>query len=79
MQNYILFFGFIFIVIIVAFFMLRYLDGSYSYKDTIYSTNRYQYRAENFMGTSSYYVDRIVIKRRYHSGKIKFIEKEVKI
>jgi hypothetical protein len=79
MQNYIEFLGFIFIVFLLGFFLLRYLNGSYTYEDTIYSTNRYQCRAENFMGTNSYYVDRIVIKRKYHSGKIKFIEKEVKI
>jgi len=51
-----------------------------SYGDMVYSTKRYHVTKTYMSGvTHEYEVERIVIKRIYANGKIKFIEKEVKI
>jgi len=81
-------FLYIILVCIMALFILAYLNGNFTYTDEIYSTERYQKIRQTkhistgkHIGDISYdgVVERIVIKRTYVSGRIKFIEKEVKI
>ncbi|MEN9446563.1 MAG: hypothetical protein RL728_1075 [Bacteroidota bacterium] len=62
--------------------IMIYLAGQFSYKDEIYSSKKYKVTENNHLfgiTTTEQYVERIVIKRTYDSGKIKFITKEVKI
>lgn len=68
-------------LIAIAILMYKYLDGGFSYVDTIESQRRYEVTKTSYIGLGTSSVDfilRIVIKRHYANGKIKFITKEVK-
>jgi hypothetical protein len=65
---------------LLAVLMVMYLNGSFTYRDEIYSIERYKKTELYPWGYPSvYYVEHIVIKRTFVSGRIKFITKEVKI
>ncbi len=67
-------------ILIVAVLLLKYLNGDFSYIDSIYSEQKYTRTRENLMGWERVdSVKRIVIKRHYGNGRIKFITKEVEI
>ena len=74
---------FIVIIFSVAIVLLiSWVCGVFSggYRDMVYSSKRYHVTKKSLNGaTREYEIERIVIKRFYDSGKIKFIEKEVKI
>lgn len=66
-----------FIVIFVL--LLKYIDGDFTYTDTVIEKNKYTRTfANSFVagGTSEQFY-RIIIERRYLSGKIEFITKEL--
>jgi hypothetical protein len=67
-------------LILLSILMLMYLSGRFSYKDEIYSSKKYKLTGSNyhFGTTTEQYVERIIIKRIYLSGRIKFITKEVR-
>jgi hypothetical protein len=73
----------IFIVLIIliclGIFMLMYLDGYFKYEETIIEKNKYKRTTANhFTGAGTeQYVYRIIIKRKYLNGRIKFITKEI--
>lgn len=70
------------VLIPLSILSVMYLEGQFSYKDEIYSSKKYKVTENNHLfgiTTTEQYVERIVIKRTYDSGKIKFITKEVKI
>jgi len=68
------------ILITVGYFMIKYINGDYSFKDEIYSeTTRKVIKSNDFGNYREYHVNIIVIKRTYQNGEIRFIQKEVKI
>ena len=67
------------IVLAIGIPLLMYLNGNFTYDDSIYSKRRYKKEETNYMGTNVYYIEKIVIERRYYSGKIKYITREVEI
>ncbi len=72
----------VFVVLtILAIFMLKYLNGGFSYVDTVESQRRYEVTKTNQFGFGSPSVDfiiRVVIRRHYSNGRIKFITREIK-
>lgn len=68
------------ISLLIGLLVLKYLDGSFTYKDEVYSENDYTRTVTNAVGGGKKCeVRKIVIKRTYESGKIKFIEQVVEI
>jgi hypothetical protein len=68
------------ILICLGIFMLMYLDGYFKYEETIIEKNKYKRTTVNpfiSAGTEEY-IYRIIIKREYLNGRIKFITKEIK-
>jgi len=66
-------------IIVIGVLLLKYLDGDFTYTDTIIEKNKYTRTVTNSFvaGGTSEQVYSIIIERQYHSGKIKFITKEI--
>lgn len=70
--------GFSVAIVLLIFWVCGVFTGNYH--DTVHSSRRYHVTKKYLSGaTHEYEVERIVIKRFHSSGKIEFIEKEVKI
>ena len=67
------------IILAIGIPLLMYLNGNFTYEDRVYSKRQYKKQETNYMGTNTYYIEKIVIERRFDSGKIKYITKEVEI
>jgi hypothetical protein len=68
------------LLIIAIILILKYLDGNFKYEDEIIETREYKVISTDWANNKSVdYVQRILIKRTYLSGKIKIITKEVKV
>ena len=59
--------------------LLMYLNGNFTYTDTVISEREYRKETANFMGREVNHIRRVVIERRYDSGKIKHITREFEI
>lgn len=81
MNGLIILIGIITLVFPIAVAIIRYIDGDFTYKDTIIEKNKCTRTATNSFvaGGTSEQVYRILIERKYDSGRIKFITKEIAI
>lgn len=66
-------------IIVIGIFALKYLDGDFSYTDTFVERNKYTRTVTNsfIKGGTTEQVYHILIEKQYHSGRIKFITKEI--
>ena len=66
--------------LVIGIPLLMYLNGNFSYTDHIHSRRNYEVTSENMLGQKRVdHIQRVVIERHWHSGKIEYITKEVKI
>lgn len=81
MKELIILIGIIALVFTIAVAIIRYIDGDFSYKDTIIEKNKYTRTVTNSFvsGGTSEQVYRILIERRYESGRIKFFIQEIPV
>ena len=70
----------ILLVICFVYFLFRFITGDFSYDEKEYGKNIYDITKMNDYGVHTIVGEehRIVIKRTYHSGRIKFINKVIR-
>lgn len=81
MTELIVFMSIIAFVFVIAVVTIKYVGGHYTYRDTIIEKNKYTRTATNSFvsGGTSEQVYRILIERRYESGRIKFFIQEIPV
>jgi hypothetical protein len=69
------------LVVAIGVPLLMYLNGNFTYTDRIHSERHYEKTTtNNFTGGRSVdHIKRVVIERRWDSGKIEYITKEFKV